>query len=514
MKKTRSTRLLIMNIACCIAALVSLTHSIPIVAAQQSDTTTSPSIRTLYLLLDSRIIDCVSNASLVLGKITKHPANPLFREDKPWEQRFDNLYPNVIYNPQTATYQCWYNPFIISNPEATTPRAQRGDIDFVTSSLWPREVAVCYAASKDGITWLKSELGIVEYEGTKGNNIVLRRCFGERNENGIQGAGVFRDDHEPDPARRYKMVFLWGKELAVSFSSDGLNWGDPISCPGLQSRGDTHNNAIWVPELSQYVLITRKWTGRIRQVARSTSNDFTRWTPGQIVLEGLERHLQVYSMPIFHYGGVYLGLPAIYNTNPDVGGLSVGRANRKDDPGIDRVHTELAWSPDTITWHRICPGTPLIPCSAEPGAYDWGCVYAACPIMTPDTIRIYYGANNNRHTDWRDGFLSLATLRPDGFAGYQQISTDKPAVITTHPMPLPHSTIRLTADIQPGGSVALIVSDRTGRQLAAALPITDTATDTVVSWPSGSELAVPEATACKLTFLLDKATLYSYSFTK
>jgi hypothetical protein len=35
---------------------------------------------------------------IVLGKIAKHPANPLFGEDKPWEQRFDNFYGSIIYD--------------------------------------------------------------------------------------------------------------------------------------------------------------------------------------------------------------------------------------------------------------------------------------------------------------------------------------------------------------------------------------------------------------------------------
>lgn len=42
-----------------------------------------------YLLLDSRIIEQTDNARLAVGTVKKHPANPLFREDKPWEVRFD-----------------------------------------------------------------------------------------------------------------------------------------------------------------------------------------------------------------------------------------------------------------------------------------------------------------------------------------------------------------------------------------------------------------------------------------
>ena len=35
-------------------------------------------------------------------------------------------------------------------------------------------MAICYATSKDGVTWAKPELGLVEYEGSTANNILWR----------------------------------------------------------------------------------------------------------------------------------------------------------------------------------------------------------------------------------------------------------------------------------------------------------------------------------------------------
>ena len=51
-----------------------------------------------HLLLDDRVIAYTDNAQLTIGAVKKHPANPLFGEDKPWEKRFDNLYANVIHD--------------------------------------------------------------------------------------------------------------------------------------------------------------------------------------------------------------------------------------------------------------------------------------------------------------------------------------------------------------------------------------------------------------------------------
>ena len=65
----------------------------------------------------------------------------------------------------------------------------------------------------------------------------------------------------------------------------------------------------------------------MRAVGRVASKDFLKWTQVEQVFEGEMPHLQIYCMPVFRYQGIYLGLPAIYNTE------------------TDRTHTELAWSP-------------------------------------------------------------------------------------------------------------------------------------------------------------------------
>ena len=182
----------------------------------------------------------------------------------------------------------------------------------------------------------------------------------------------------------------------------------------IRVAGDTHNNAFWAPTLGRYVGITRTWGSGRRQVARTTSKDFLKWTPAKVVLQGEDRNLQTYAMPTFFHGGVYLGLVMVHNQK------------------ADRVHCELAWSADTVKWHRVQEGTPLIANATKKGAYDWGCAYAAAvPVFLPNEIRLYYGGSDGLHTGWRKGYFCLATLRPDGFAGYEPTDDDTKAVITT-----------------------------------------------------------------------------------
>ena len=332
-----------------------------------------------HLLLDNRVVSKVVDARLVLGTVKKHLDNPLFPEDKPWEKRFDNLYANVLYDDEEQLYKCWYSPFIIDYSTLGMSMEQRRTIRYRAPRN--REMAICYATSKDGLTWDKPDLGLVRYRGTTANNIVWRGEDGSRVlRAGPHGGGVFKDLNDPDQKRRYKAL-LKSKILSVAFSEDGLHWDAPIECPAANSAGDTHNNAFWAPTLGKYVGITRQWSKQWnRQVARTTSDDFLNWTPTEVVLEG-EKNFQTYSMPVFYHAGVYLGLLVIH------------------DQTADRVWTELTWSPDTETWHRINEGTPFVANDGVEGCYDWGCVYvAANPVFLDNEIRLYYGGSDGLHT--------------------------------------------------------------------------------------------------------------------
>ena len=69
--------------------------------------------RRRFLLLDARLVEAAHNAEVALGTVTKHVANPLFGEDRPWEKRFDNVYANVLYDDVEQIYKCWYSPFVV-----------------------------------------------------------------------------------------------------------------------------------------------------------------------------------------------------------------------------------------------------------------------------------------------------------------------------------------------------------------------------------------------------------------
>lgn len=439
--------------------------------------------RDRFLLLDARIIEASTNARLTLGEVKKDPRNPLFGEDKPWEPRFDNLYANVMYDEETKLYRCWYSPFIIDERTTLTPVEKRPSIKYLEAKPNHREMGVCYAESEDGIQWEKPELGLVEFDGNKENNIVFREPH---------GAGVFRDARETDPDKLFKMVSKHDDAMSVAFSPDGLRWSESVPCPEIDAAGDTHNNALWNPVLNKYTFITRMWDWDrgMRLVGWTESDDFVKWTKAKEVLRGLEKHLHTYAIPVFWHGGIFIGLPAIFNSESD------------------RTHTELAWSEDTVTWHRVNPGVPLIANSETKGDYDWGCVYtSAYPVFHDDEIRLYYGGSDYEHTTWRKGFLCLATLRPDGFAGYEPDCADNTGSITTKPLPFDGRDIQISSDVLPGGSVRVEVLDVKGGVLSRSTPIKETVTDESLKWEGDSSWGESEI---RLRLVLDRAKVYSF----
>jgi hypothetical protein len=455
-----------------------------LLAADSSAPASAPAVAgEKYLLLDSRVVAQTEGMVLRPGRAVKHPANPLFREDRPWEVRFDNLYANVIRDPATGLYRCWYSPFIVDPAMSETPRERR-----VTERYRPRnrEMGVCYAESRDGLKWEKPELGLIDFRGSTRNNLVIR---------GPHGAGVFQDPRDPDPQRRFKMFFRDYEQLrsmAVAFSADGLKWGSPQACPEIHVHGDTHNNAFWAPELGKYVGITRLKTDQ-RLVARTESADFLHWTRGVEVLRGDPAN-QTYAMPVLRYAGVYLGLVMILRR------------------GEDRVHCELTWSPDTTIWHRVAPGTPLIPNSDKPGDYDWGCVYAAAvPVVLAHEIRLYYGASNGPHTNWRDGFLALATLRPDGFAGWSPAQTGAAGTLVTQPITCTGSQLCVSADAA-GGSLRVAVVGQEELGWEQCMAVKSNVTDGPVHWSGGATLHRLRGKKVQLKFQLQDATVYAFKF--
>jgi len=530
----KHTLIVVILIASCIA---TTTHAIetPEEAAARiaklADGDRKPGMepRETYLLLDQRLISRVDNAELRLGVVKKHPANPLFKDELPWEIDGSHMYLNVLFDPDNKLYKCWYYSHITDwgkhvepGPLAAEERNGRGNC------------ATLYATSKDGIHWEKPKLKAYLYKG-KPTNIVNWRDH---------GTGVFRDARDPNPEQRYKMFCTGrtpGGRVHVAFSPDGIRWTKLFDTK-VSTSADTHNNAFWDPLAEEYVGITRAfshgkmgydltggipWVGGFvigqRVVARSTSKDFLTWSAPEIVFEYGHDKRQVYAMPSFYTHGVFLGLPVVYDNagayREDLA-KEKGWSRQEVTPELeselknagrtDRMWPGLSWSTDTKDWRWVGRrGEALIPLSADRESIEWGCIFAAAtPIVLDDEIRIYYSAQQGKH-GWNPGHLCLATLRLDGWAGYEPKNDSKSALVETRPIVCNGETLSLAADAEKG-SIVVTLKDAKGNTLAESEPVTGSKPYAPVKWEKGFELSAQKRKLIRLRFTINSAKLYSF----
>lgn len=114
---------------------------------------------------------------------------------------------------------------------------------------------VGYATSRDGLTWERPDLGLVEFRGDRHNNFVLSmeqlEAFGFA---GFDNMSVSYDDNPACPAEeRYKMACMWygHAALILLMSGDGIHW---TSSRVLTDDGafDSANRVFWSREHNKY----------------------------------------------------------------------------------------------------------------------------------------------------------------------------------------------------------------------------------------------------------------------
>ncbi len=101
----------------------------------------------------------------------------------------------------------------------------------------------------------------------------------------------------------------------------------------------------------------------------------------------------------------------------------------------------------------------------------------------------------------------ILRLSPAAFAGFEQAAKDKPAVITTNPVAYNGNPIRVSADVEEGGSLKVTVLSEDGKRQIAEKPITKTITDARLEL--GEKV---EGKQVRLKFELNNAKIYSFNF--
>lgn len=140
---------------------------------------------------------------------------------------------------------------------------------------------VCYAESRDGIHWTRPDLGIVEFDGSKKNNIIWDGV-------GSHNFTPFLDTN-PDRTVKYRAMgrgkslspsdeSRFGHGLYIFESDDGIDWkltrDDTVITEGAF---DSQNLAFWDSERGEYRAYVRDFRDG-RDIRTCTSKDFIHWT--------------------------------------------------------------------------------------------------------------------------------------------------------------------------------------------------------------------------------------------
>lgn len=239
----------------------------------------------------------------------------------------------------------------------------------------PRRPFLCLARSRDGVTWEKPELGLVEFAGSKRNNIVDFIVP----ESLIPAAAILHDPEDPDPARRFKLAYeaqYNGQvRFCVAYSADGLRWKpsarNPMG-PFLEMSGIAKVNGLYY--LTGQDGITARQPFRARSLATFVSADFETWSP--VAAGGLGRH-DDQSGPgnasewnqreeihlgatLWNRGNVLLGVYGQWHGHP-----TGDRRFVSIDLGLTVTH-------DALHHEEPVPGFKLVPAREQPGSLlEW-----------------------------------------------------------------------------------------------------------------------------------------------
>lgn len=395
----------------------------------------------------------MSNAQIHVSHADKDMINnPMFTEGwlenpcLPWEVRYDNAYPNVIYDHKNDIYHCYYTLFTRDKGSSGISREERSKSVYKPTP--DRRTSLCYACSKDGIHWIKPKLGLVEFDGNCNNNIMLLNAH---------GTGVFLDELELDPKKRYKLVTMVDypnmKEsyMAVGFSEDGIHWGKLIRWPKHKPPADSHNFPCRDPRDGKFKLITRVWDDGMRVSAVCESDDFINWSEPREIARGQGLSNQLYSMPVIFHNNLCLGFASMFHEGDRL------------EKNFDTVDLELYMGTSLRHMDPVSSGEHIIEHSKGKypyGGFDCACIYAAQPIKIDDKFYIYYMGGNGQHTSFRETSLGRAFIDCDKLGYISPKDSEEYMIVPSTMMVFFGNKIELLYELQQKGEVYFSVRPR------------------------------------------------------
>ena len=383
------------------------------------------------------------------------------------------------------------------------------------------EEVACYAESRDGIHWVRTSLGQVEFQGSRENNIL-----------DLKGASrfvPFKDANPRAPAEsRYKAVaYTKTREkpgLVPLHSRDGLHWKwmrpEPVITDGYF---DSQNVAFWDGERGIYVALYRDFKSGIRSLKYATSQDFVQWSTGQWVDYGDAPQEHLYTnatVPYFRAPHLFLAFPKRFSPWRIPMHLQPAAGGELEREGPNRTGLSDAVfmsSRDGLHWYRFMEAF------IRPGRNrrDWihrnNIVGRGIVPTGPDELSLYV----IRHYTYPTAHLLRVSVRTDGFsslhAGYPG------GEMVTRPLIFQGSQLILNYSTSATGSIQLEIQDASGHpipgfSLQDCVPIWGDEIEGQARWnhPSSQTDQRPlkrlAGAPVRLRFVMKDADLYSLRF--
>jgi hypothetical protein len=437
------------------------------------------------LFLDDHLIERMAGLRRTVSQPSKFARNPLLVGDSPWAPQGPMMF-SLIRDPDDGLFKAWLSNYTDRFP---------GNEQFMTT----------YVVSRDGLTWDKPALGLIEFGGSTANNI----CF--KGASNCCGFAVVKDPCDPDPSRRYKAAYwdtgedkqTWG--VCVAFSPDGLRWTAHPGNPVVTGTGDTHTLLGldgFDPAVGKYVGYFRPGGGP-RRIGRSVSDDFVHWSDVEVILAADEEdpdNVSFYGMDGFIYEGLHIGFLWVFHND--------------EEPQL--MDIQLVCSRDGSSWTRVGDRQVFLP-RGEMGDFDCYMVQQANPpIVVGNELWIYYSGNNGMH--WRDvpvaqSAIGLATLRLDGFVSLD--AGEEEGTVLTKPLEFEGGQLLVNADASAGQLTAELVNAEgqamEGFTRTDCDPLTRDSLRHTITWGGRSDLREVRQPV-RIGFYLRKAKLYSFAF--
>ncbi|MBM3737594.1 MAG: hypothetical protein FJW39_17575 [Acidobacteria bacterium] len=458
-------------------------------------------------------LDYPRNIRWSVGKVEKSPS-PVYSPRLPWE-RGCFYWPRVLKDG--GKYRLWYNAAADETIGGVTQEYDK----------------VAYAESDDGVTWRTPDLGIIEWNGSKKNNIVFnceRPGGGQR----AHGPCVFIDPTAP-PAERYKMVYGDSPgqrpplcSLAVlmgAYSPDGLHWRRYPEA--FMIHPDAQTGAGYDPYLGKYVAYVRggsdygevavpsdpiERAARGRAVRRIESSSFRSWTPPE---------------------------PCVAPDDSDPLDLDFYTNGYSEYPWADRVHfmflgafrggaqetdIQVAVSRDNRRWTR--PVRQPFITNGPKGSYDAGmihvgpgivdlggdrmAVYTQCAALGKDSVERqkspYHGFTLGRAVFPRDRIIGIEAQREQGFFSTRALVFDGSQLAVNVEPTGPNARLAVelvsAADSKPCANYTF--SD--------CRPIDRDGVDLKVSWQHTGEVGSWAGKPVRLRFRFEEMRIYAFQF--